>query len=282
MNTNKSVLIMANIIKISMPFVAVAAMILYEYVTIGAKIVLNTENITRMVVIAVCMLFVYLPLKDIFINALDKSNRTVGKKKDYGTEVTYVYSNNIESFKNYCIYEYQKRREEVLTAILRNTTITVDEFTKKYSFDKSAIKKDKKITRKEKFAFLEVVREENRIKAESIDTVLPGGKHQGRNRKRVKSNSRRMNAFMTAKKSLTCIISATALISITFGFQNDISPITIASRALLVVGLVLMYTFSAFLSAAAINNEYCNELSEKTTFIIEFKEYNKKSSQNEN
>ena len=41
----------------------------------------------------------------------------------------------------------------------------------------------------------------------------------------------------------------------------------------MLLALCLWQAFSAYTAARKINNEYCNQLSEKTMFLLEFEEY---------
>lgn len=270
MNRERGVL--ATVIKCLMPLVAIVALVLYDYVTVGTAFKFDFQNITKIVLVCVCLTFVYLPLKDVFLSMLLNSNRTVAKENAYAASVVFIRKGHNQELADFCKYEYDSRRKCAVEAVIRNSLMTFAEFAEKYKFDIKAVWCDKQLSFKERTVFIKAIREENKIKSESIKTIMPGAGHGG-TRRRIHSNAQKQNTGTTVRKLITCSLSATMLVAITFSGKGNADAYAIIARTFLIVALVLWYAFSSLLAASSVVRTYNDELTEKSQFLSEFFEH---------
>lgn len=263
-------------IKASMPIIAIAGLILGQFVTFGAKFSFGVTDTTKMILSAVALFFFYMPIRDIFLQTFSGNQRTKEKKDTYEKSVDFVCNNRTKVFKEYCIVEYEERKEKTVDTILRNTEYTFKSLCEKYKFDTELVKADTELSKRDRRALLRAIREERKIKPETVDTILPSGKHVANNHRRVRSNPERISARTLTLKSITSVISCVAFVSIGLSLVEGTTVVEIITTVVLLVGLCLWQMFSAFMAARQINNEYCNELSEKTMFLLEFEEYTRR------
>ena len=62
-------------------------------------------------------------------------------------------------------------------------------------------------------------------------------------------------------------------VSIGLSLVDGTSAVEVATTVVMLLGLCLWQAFSAFSAARQINNALCNQLAEKTMFLLEFREY---------
>lgn len=264
-------------IKASMPVIAIAGLILGQFVTFGAKFSFGVTDTTKMILSAVALFFFYMPIRDIFLQTFNGSQRTKDKKDAYQKGVDFVCKNHTKAFKEYCLIEYEERKEKTVDTILRNTEYTFKSLRENYKFDAALVKADTDLSKRDRGALLRAIREERRIKPETVDTILPSGKRVAHSHRRVRSNPELLSARTLTVKSITSVISCVAFVSIGLSLVEGTTAVEIITTVVLLVGLCLWQMFSAFTAARQINNEFCNELSEKTMFLLEFEEYTKRN-----
>lgn len=262
-------------IKASMPVIAIAGLILGQFVTFGAKFSFGVTDTTKMILSAVALFFFYVPIRDIFLQTFNGSQRTRDKKAAYQKGVDFVCADRTKAFKEYCLIEYEERKKKTVDAILRNTEYTFKSLCEKYKFDADLVNADTDLSKRDRRALLRAIREERKIKPENVDTILPSGKHATHNHRRVRSNPELLSARTLTVKSITSIISCVAFVSIGLSLVEGTTAVEIITTVVMLVGLCLWQMFSAFTAARQINNEYCNQLSEKTMFLLEFEEHMK-------
>lgn len=267
------------IVKAGMPVVAIVGLILSQFVTFGAEFSFGVTNTTKMVICAVALFFFYVPIRDIFLQYFNGGERTKDKVAAYEDIVNFACDNRTKEFKAFCVVEYNERKKSVIDAILRNTDYTFETFGEKYRFDKEAVKADDQLSKRERRAMLAAVREERKIKPESVDTILPSGKKRPSQHRRVTSNPDALSRRTLAFKSVTSVISCVVFVSIGLSLVDGTSAVEVATTVIMLVGLCLWQAFSAFSAARQINNALCNQLAEKTMFLLEFKEYLKRHPQ---
>lgn len=261
------------IVKAGMPVVAIAGLVLSQFVTFGAEFSFGVTNTTKMVVCAVALFFFYVPIRDIFLQYFNGGERTKGKVSAYEDIANYACDSRTKEFKAFCIVEYEERKKRVIDAILRNTDYTFETFGAKYHFDKEAVKADEQLTKREKRAMFYAIREERKIKPETVDTILPSGKKRPSQHRRVTSNPDALSRRTLAFKSVTSVISCVVFVSIGLSLVDGTSAVEVATTVVMLIGLCLWQAFSAFSAARQINNALCNQLAEKTMFLLEFREY---------
>lgn len=261
------------IVKAGMPVVAIAGLVLSQFVTFGAEFSFGVTNTTKMVICAVALFFFYVPIRDIFLQYFNGGERTKGKVSAYEDIANYACDSRTKEFKAFCIVEYEERKKRVIDAILRNTDYTFETFGAKYHFDKEAVKADEQLTKREKRAMFYAIREERKIKPETVDTILPSGKKRQSQHRRVTSNPDALSRRTLAFKSVTSVISCVVFVSIGLSLVDGTSAVEVATTVVMLVGLCLWQAFSAFSAARQINNALCNQLAEKTMFLLEFREY---------
>ena len=264
------------IVKAGMPVVAIVGLILSQFVTFGAEFSFGVTNTTKMVICAVALFFFYVPIRDIFLQYFNGGERTKDKVAAYEDIVNFACDNRTKEFKAFCVVEYNERKKSVIDAILRNTDYTFETFGEKYHFDKEAVKADEQLTKRERRAMLYAIREEGKIKPESVDTILPSGKKRPSQHRRVNSNPDALSRRTLALKSVTSVISCVVFVSIGLSLVEGTSAVEVATTVIMLIGLCLWQAFSAFSAARQINNALCNQLAEKTMFLLEFKEYLKR------
>lgn len=267
------------IVKAGMPVVAIVGLILSQFVTFGAEFSFGVTNTTKMVICAVALFFFYVPIRDIFLQYFNGGERTKDKVAAYEDIVNFACDNRTKEFKAFCVVEYNERKKSVIDAILRNTDYTFETFGEKYRFDKEAVKADEQLTKRERRAMLYAIREEGKIKPESVDTILPSGKKRPSQHRRVNSNPDALSRRTLALKSVTSVISCVVFVSIGLSLVEGTSAVEVATTVIMLIGLCLWQAFSAFSAARQINNALCNQLAEKTMFLLEFKEYLKRHPQ---
>lgn len=76
------------IVKAGMPVVAIAGLVLSQFVTFGAEFSFGVTNTTKMVVCAVALFFFYVPIRDIFLQYFNGGERTRKKSKPTRTAQT--------------------------------------------------------------------------------------------------------------------------------------------------------------------------------------------------
>lgn len=260
-------------IKASMPVIAIAGLILGQFVTFGAKFSFGVTDTTKMILSAVALFFFYMPIRDIFLQTFNGSQKTKDKKDAYQKGVDFVCADRTKAFKEYCLIEYEERKEKTVNTILRNTEHTFISLREKYKFDADLVKSDTELSKRDRRALLRAICEERKIKPENVDTILPSGKHVANNHRRVRSNPERLSARTLTVKSITSVISCVAFVSIGLSLVEGTTAVEIITTVVMLVGLCLWQMFSAFTAARQINNEYLNELSEKTMFLLEFEEH---------
>ena len=265
------------IIKAGMPLVAIAGLVLSQFVSFGAEFNFGITNTTKMVVCAVALFFFYVPIRDIFLQNFNASERTRARKESYENSANLVCDGRTKDFKQFCKFEYDERKRKVVDAILRNTEYTFDTFQAKYHFDKEAVKNDESLSKREKKTMRAAIKEEHRIKPESVDTILPSGKHATHNHRRVRSNPELLSARTLTVKSITSVISCVAFVSIGLSLVEGTTAVAVITTVVMLLALCLWQAFSAYTAARKINNEYCNQLSEKTMFLLEFEEHLKRA-----
>lgn len=265
------------IIKAGMPVVAIIGLILSQFVTFGAQFTFGVQDVTNMLICAVALFFFYMPIRDIFLQLFNSSERTSAKKKAYEASAEFVCDNRTKDFKLFCKVEFEERKRKVVDAILRNTEFTFDSFLSAYHFDRDRVKKDPALTRRERRAMYCAIREERKIKPETVDTILPSGKKHATEHRRVVSNPEGVSARTMTFKALTSVISCVVFVSIGLSIVDGTTAVGVITMVVLLLGLCLWQAFSAYTAARRINNEFCNQLSEKTMFLLEFEEYTKRS-----
>lgn len=261
------------IVKAGMPVVAIAGLVLSQFVTFGAEFSFGVTNTTKMVICAVALFFFYVPIRDIFLQYFNGGERTKGKVSAYEDIANYACDSRTKEFKAFCIVEYEERKKRVIDAILRNTDYTFETFGAKYHFDKEAVKADEQLTKREKRAMFYAIREERKIKPETVDTILPSGKKRQSQHRRVTSNPDALSRRTLAFKSVTSVISCVVFVSIGLSLVDGTNAVEVATTVVMLIGLCLWQAFSAFSAARQINNALCNQLAEKTMFLLEFREY---------
>lgn len=267
-----------------MPLLVLVTLVLTEYVTVGAEMKFGLKDITKLIITIVCLICVYLPLKDAFLSVLNEKELTMNRAKEYGIEVTKVHDNHlVGDLAKFCLVEMAERKKRHIDILLENTKYDYESFKEKYKFDKKLVLDDKSLndTPDAKKCMLRACKEEKKIKAETIDTILPCGSHKG-DYKRVKSNSKRTNAFVTSKKMITVILSSFMLVSVTVGMSPDATPIAVATRVMISLTLIIMNSIGAFFAAKSINRAYTEEMYEKTIFLNEFEKWKDFSMDNNN
>ena len=267
------------IVKAGMPVVAIVGLILSQFVTFGAEFNFGVTNTTKMVICAVALFFFYVPIRDIFLQYFNGGERTKDKVAAYEDIVNFACDNRTKEFKAFCVVEYNERKKSVIDAILRNTDYTFETFGAKYHFDKEAVKADEQLTKREKRAMFYAIREEGKIKPESVDTILPSGKKRPSQHRRVNSNPDALSRRTLALKGVTSVVSCVVFVSIGLSLVDGTSAVEVATTVVMLIGLCLWQAFSAFSAARQINNALCNQLAEKTMFLLEFKEYLKRKPQ---
>lgn len=261
------------IIKACMPVVAIIGLVLSQFVTFGAEISFNTTDTTKMVLCAVALFFFYVPIRDIFLQNFNGSERTAAKKKTYESAAEFVCDNRTKLFKEYCATELDERKRTIIDAILRNTEYTYDSFKEKYRFDSTLVKADKALTKRERKVMMYAIREEHKIKPETVDTILPTGKKKENEHRRVTSNPDGVSRRTMTLKGITSVISCVVFVSIGLSLVEGTTAVEVITMVVMLLALCLWQMFSAYTAARRINNEYCNQLSEKTMFLLEFEEY---------
>lgn len=261
------------LIKAGMPLIAIAGLVLSQFVTFGAELSFSVTDTTKMVVCAVALFFFYVPIRDIFLQYFNGAERTTAKKKAYETSAEFVCDNRTKAFKEFCNIEFGERKRRVVDMILRNTEYNFDSFQERYHFDKEKVKSDTVLTKRERRAMLCAIREEKRIKPESVDTILPSGKKHTNEHRRVTSNPDGVSRRTMTFKAVTGVISCVVFVSIGLSLVDGTQAVEVVTMVVMLVGLCLWQAFSAYTCARKINNEYCNQLSEKTMFLLEFEEY---------
>lgn len=261
------------IVKAGMPVVAIAGLVLSQFVTFGAEFSFGVTNTTKMVICAVALFFFYVPIRDIFLQYFNGGERTRKKVEAYEDSANYACDSRTKEFKAFCIVEYEERKKRVIDAILRNTDYTFETFGAKYHFDREAVKADEQLTKREKRAMFYAIREERKIKPETVDTILPSGKKRPSQHRRVTSNPDALSRRTLAFKSVTSVISCVAFVSIGLSLVDGTNAVEVATTVVMLIGLCLWQAFSAFSAARQINNALCNQLAEKTMFLLEFREY---------
>ena len=261
------------IVKAGMPVVAIAGLVLSQFVTFGAEFSFGVTNTTKMVICAVALFFFYVPIRDIFLQYFNGGERTRKKVEAYEDSANYACDSRTKELKAFCIVEYEERKKRVIDAILRNTDYTFETFSAKYHFDREAVKADEQLTKRDRRAMFYAIREERKIKPETVDTILPSGKKRPSQHRRVTSNPDALSRRTLAFKSVTSVISCVVFVSIGLSLVDGTSAVEVATTVVMLLGLCLWQAFSAFSAARQINNALCNQLAEKTMFLLEFREY---------
>lgn len=265
--------ILSILIKVGMPVVAIVGLVLSRFVTFGAEVSFGVTNITEMIVCAVSLFFFYMPIRDVFLQMFNSSERTLIKKKTYEDLAAFVCDNRTKDFKHFCNIEFEERKRKVVDNILRNTEYTFDSFNSKYHFDKESVKKDATLSKLERKSMLYAIKEEHRIKCESVDTILPSGKKRINDHKRVIANPDGVSRLTMGFKAVTGVLSCVVFVSIGLSLVEGTSAVEVITMIVLLLALCLWQAFTAYTAARRINNELCNQLSEKTMFLLEFEEY---------